>query len=185
MSCPFLCFPTSWSGGDGSDRRRESAPCRKAGFGGFPVSGFVPGPDSRLSHRLRRRLRPGSSRGLQNVLPARRDVRPRPLILRQASGKSTARSRSPSRAVVLPCPAQARSSCPTVGTFSRHGPQMWTSCVASRVGCDVMAALAAHDDWGPDVSRRGVRGLQRMCVQFAYPVPVLLPAQVVGPVLVA
>jgi len=31
----------------------------------------------------------------------------------------------------------------------------------------------------------GVRGPQRMCVQFARPVPVLLPAQVVGPVLVA
>jgi hypothetical protein len=152
---------------------------------GFPVSGFVPGPDSRLSHRLRRRLRPGTFRGLQNVPLASRDGRPWPAIPRLASGKRFARSRSSSRSVVLPCPAQARFSCPTVGTFSLDGPQVWTSCPASRVGCDVVAAHVATTTGISMSPERGVGDPQRVRVQFARPVPVLLPAQVVVRVLVA
>lgn len=107
-------------------------------------------------------MRPGPSRGLQNVPPAFRDVRLRSVILRLAPGKIFARSRSSSRAVVLPCPAPARLSCPTVGTFSLDGPQVWTSCSASRVGCDVAVASAAAMT-GISMSPERGRGISRGC----------------------
>jgi len=183
---PRVGVPVALAGfHDGSGRVAVFCRPVKSGISRFSSLGINPWPRFQALASPSQALRPGPSRGLQNVSLAFCDVRLLPGILLGASGKILARPRSSSRAVVLPCPAPARFSCPTVETFSRHGPQAWTSCSASRVGCDVVVAPAATMTGISMSFERGVRDLQRMRVQFACPVPVLLPAQVVGLVLVA